>query len=66
MINITIGNVVAANIEGVFFYKAHSVGEVFAIGADGKMTVRFSNGVKGEVSNTQIVTAENFRLIPKA
>ncbi len=59
-----IGDVVAANIEGVF-YKAHSTCEVFAVGADGKMTVRFSNGVKGSVSSTQIVTAENFRLIPK-
>ena len=64
MTTFNIGDVVAANIEGVF-YKAHSVGEVFAVGADGKMTVRFSGGVKGGISNTQIVTAENFRLIPK-
>lgn len=64
MTTFNIGNVVAANIEGVF-YKAHSIGEVFAIGSDGKMTVRFSSGVKGEVSNTQIVTAENFRLTPQ-
>lgn len=65
MTTFNIGDVVAANIEGVF-YMAHSKGEVFAVGDDGKIKVRFSNGVKGGVSNTQIVTAENFRLIPKS
>lgn len=57
-----ISDIVASNVDGVFYNK-NAVGVVLATGVR-TMTVRFSTGVVGCVSATQIVTVENFRLIP--
>lgn len=62
MKNFNIGDMVASNVDGVFYNK-NAVAVVLATGVR-TMTVRFSTGVKGCVSATQIVTVENFRFIP--
>ena len=61
-----IGDVVASNIEGVFYDK-NSVGVVLKVCGDtGKMIVKFSSGLSPKIENCpQIVTTENFRIIPK-
>lgn len=63
MTTFQIGDVVAANIEGVFFTK-HATAEVLTVNDTRVMTVRFNSGVKGDVRRDQLVSIENFRLIP--
>lgn len=61
-----IGDTVAANVEGVH-YSRNATGKVTGVNHHGRyMVVTFTNGAKRADFLRQLVTPENFRIIPQA